>query len=160
MLFFCCREVFPIILKPEGSDYQWGKSLVVADTSASHAQSVTISAVGSLVAQALKAVDSLAAQGIGAVVLANSLVNRPDIAGHQAALKKTGNRLITLEDHQAIGGAGSMLLSALVQAGSCPQVKVLGVQSDFGRSAYTANELYAHYGIDAAAVVTAAKALV
>lgn len=159
VLFFCGREGFPVSLKPADVDYAWGKALVVADTTADHPTSVTISAVGSMVAQALKAVDSLAAAGIGAVVLANSLANRPDLGGHQSALAKTGNRLVTVEDHQAIGGAGSMLLSALVQAGVAPQVKVLGVQGEFGRSAYSANELYAHYGIDADAIVAAARSL-
>ena len=156
VLFFCGREGFPISLKPEGVDYEWGKALTVSDTSADFDTSVTISAVGSLVAQAIAASKTLAEQGIGSIVLANSLANRPDVAGHAAAIEKTGGKLITVEDHQAVGGAGSMLLSAMVQAGVFPKAKVLGVQSDFGRSAYSANELYAYYGIDAAAIVKAA----
>jgi transketolase len=67
--------------------------------------------------------------------------------------------LITVEDHQQVGGAGAMLVSALANDGVSPKVKILGVRGEFGQSAYTADELYAKHGIDAKAIVTAARAL-
>ena len=66
-----------------------------------------------MVHQALAAVEALAAKGIGAVVLQNATPNRPDVAAHAAALAKTGGKLITVEDHQKTGGAGSRYWSPL-----------------------------------------------
>jgi transketolase len=61
----------------------------------------------------------------------------------------------------AIGGAGSMLLTALGQADSLPsKVKVLGVKGEFGQSAYTADELYDKHGFGVAGIIAAAKSIV
>jgi transketolase len=120
---------------------------------------VVISANGSMVAHALKACEKLAAEGIGSIVLNNATPNRPDVAAHQAALAKCGSRLVTVEDHQAIGGAGAMLVTALAEAGTTPKLKLLGVRGEFGQSAYTADELYKKHGIGVDGIVAAAKAL-
>ena len=159
VLFFCGRENFPVSLKPAGADYEWGKAMVLADTTAGKAQSVTISAVGYLASYALQAVDELEQAGIGAVLLQNSTPNHPDLAGHQAALAKTGGKLVTVEDHQLIGGAGSMLVSVLADAGTAVQVERLGVDAAFGQSAYEAVELYDKYGYGPQGMVAAAKRL-
>lgn len=160
VLFFCGRENFPVSLKPAGVDYAWGKAMVVADTTAGKAKSVVISANGSLITHAMKAAEKLAADGIGAIVLNNATPNRPDVAGHQAALAKCGGKLVTVEDHQAIGGCGAMLLSALAAAGTLPSaIRILGVQGEFGQSAYTADELYNKHGIGVAGIAAAGKAL-
>jgi transketolase len=159
VLFFCGRENFAVSLKPAGENYVWGKAQVVADTTAGKASSVTISANGSLVAHAIKAAEKLAADGIGAIVLNNAIPNQPDLAGHKAALAKTGGKLITVEDHQALGGAGSILVSALVDAGIAVKAKILGVHGEFGQSAYTADELYKKHGIGADGIIAAAKAI-
>jgi transketolase len=160
VLFFCGRENFPVSLKPAGSDYAWGKAMTVADTSAGKSTSVVISANGSLVTHAIKAAEKLAAAGIGAIVLNNATPNHPDLATHQAALAKCGGRLVTVEDHQTIGGAGAMLVSALANAGQgAAKARILGVKGEFGQSAYTADELYDKHGIGVAGIIAAAKAL-
>ncbi|MBA3699245.1 MAG: transketolase [Planctomycetes bacterium] len=159
-LFFCGRENFPVSLKPAGVDYAWGKAMTVADTTAGKTKLVVISANGSLVTHAIKAAEKLAADGIGAIVLNNATPNHPDVAGHQAALAKCGGKLVTVEDHQALGGAGAMLLTKLAADGKLPSAaKVLGVQGEFGQSAYTADELYNKHGIGVAGIVAAAKAI-
>lgn len=159
VLFFCGRENFAVSLKPEGVSYAWGKAMTVADTTAGKAKKVVISANGSLVAHAIKAANALAKEGIGAVVLNNAMANKPDLAAHQAALAACGGRLITVEDHQITGGAGQTLVASLVTAGTPVQAKILGVKGEFGQSAYTADELYKKHGIDATAIVAAAKAI-
>jgi transketolase len=160
VLFFCGRENYPVSLKPAGVDYAWGKAMIVADTTAGKSKNVVISANGSLVTHAIKAAEKLAADGIGAIVLNNATPNHPDVAGHQAALAKCGGKLVTVEDHQALGGAGSMLLAALAGVSSLPtQVKILGVKGEFGQSAYTADELYNKHGIGIAGIAEAAKAI-
>jgi transketolase len=160
VLFFCGRENFAVSIKPAGADYAWGKAMVVVDTTAGKSKSVVISANGSLVGHAIKAAEKLAADGVGAIVLNNATPNRPDLAGHQAALARCGGKLVTVEDHQAIGGAGAMLVAALADAGQIPaKVKILGVKGEFGQSSYTADELYNKHGIGVAGIAAAAKAL-
>ncbi len=160
VLFFCGRENFPSTLRPEGVEYAWGKAMAVADTTAGKDNSVVISANGSMVVHAIEAAAKLAEKGIGAIVLNNAVPNRPDVAAHAEALARCGGRLVTVEDHQAIGGAGAMLSAALADAGVAFRLKLLGVKGEFGQSAYTANELYRKHGIDAEGVAAAAQALV
>jgi transketolase len=163
VLFFVGRENFPVSLKTEGAAYAWGSAMTVADTTAGKATSVTISANGSMVVHAMAAAKKLEKDGIGALVLNNSTPNHPDVAGHRAALEKTGNRLVTVEDHQVVGGAGAMLLTALANAPDgkpLPGIRLLGVHGEFGQSAYTADDLYKRHGIDADGIAAAAKALI
>jgi transketolase len=159
VLFFAGRENFQVSYKPANAAYEWGKAMVIADTCANNKTSVVISANGSMIANAMKANEKLAAEGIGSLVLNNATPNHPDLAGHQEALARCGNRLITVEDHQAVGGAGAMLVTALAQVGTHPKVKILGVRGDFGQSAYTADELYKKHGIGSDGIIAAAKAL-
>jgi transketolase len=160
VLFFCGRENFAISLKPAQDAYVWGTAMTVADTTKGMAKSVVISANGSLVAHAITAARDLAAAGIGAIVLNNATPNRPDIAAHQAALARTGGRLVTVEDHQAIGGAGAMLVAALATHDMAPtRVRILGVKAEFGQSSYTADEFYNKHGMGVAGICAAAKEL-
>lgn len=159
VLFFCGRENFPVSLKPEGAAYAWGQAMTVADTTAGAKKSVVISANGSMVVHAVAAAQKLAEKGIGALVLNNATPNRPDTAGHAAALAMCEGRLVTVEDHQATAGAGAMLLTALLEAGVTVHTKVLGVRGEFGQSAYSADELYAKHGIGVDGITAAAEAL-
>ena len=159
VLFFCGRENFPITLKGANESYAFGRAMTVADTTQGRSLNVVISANGALVAAAMKAAEKLAGEGVGAIVLNNATPNRPDLQAHGEALARCGNRLVTVEDHQAIGGAGAMLVTALVERGLAPKVKVLGVKGEFGQSAYTADELYKKHGIGVDGIVAAAKAL-
>lgn len=159
VLFFCGRENFPVSIKPDGVDYRWGEAMVLADTTAGTDRAVTISAVGYMAHHALTAAERLADQGIGAIVLQNSTPNRPDVAGHQRALAATGGKLVTVEDHQRRGGAGSMLLAALAEAGTATTVRILGVDGAFGQSAYQAIELYDRHGIGPEGIAAAAAAV-
>lgn len=159
VLFFCGRENFPQTLLPAGAAYRWGAALTVADTTAGAASSVVISANGSMVVHAISAAQALAKEGVGALVLNNCIPNRPDVGAHQAALARCGNRLVTVEDHQVLGGAGAMLVTALAQAGVAPRVRLCGVHGEFGQSAYTAEQLYALHGIDAKGIAQAARAV-
>ena len=160
VLFFCGRENFPVSIKPEGTEYEWGKAMTVLDTTEGKDNSVVLSACGYMVAHAITAAEQLAEAGIGAIVLQNATPNHPDVEGHAAALAKCGGRLVTVEDHQAIGGAGSMLTTALAEAGIDFKVQIQGVRGAFGQSAYNAIELYDMHGLGPAGIAEAAKKLV
>jgi len=158
-VFFTGRETAPAKLV-ENADYRWGAAQVLADTTAGKEHSIVLSANASMVSYAQQAVGQLDEAGIGVVLLNNSTPNHPDVDGHAAALERCGNRLLTVEDHRTTAGAGSMLVTALVQAGIAPRLKLLGVGDDYGRSAYKAVQLYDHFGMGPDAMVAAGKELV
>ena len=156
-VLFLGRENFP---KNFGTakEYSLMKAQIVLETEG--AKKVTIAASGSMMSQAIAAADDLAKQGIGAVVVNPGNHNHLDLPTFKTALAKSENRLITIEDHQMIGGFSQMLTFALVQAGVAPKLKALAVHGEFGQSAYLAQELYAKHHIDSKAIVKAAKELV
>lgn len=152
-VFFYGRENFPHYYK-ENISYQFGKAQVLTQGDAA-----TIVATGPTVMKALKAQEMLAAENIHVTVINNPFVNKPDLEVIGHALKQTNHRLITIEDHQVKGGMGSMLCHALVQNGEPILVKSLGIQGDFGRSAYKADHLYALNKMDEHALIAAVREL-
>lgn len=67
--------------------------------------------------------------------------------------------MVTLEDHQVLGGMGAMVSHALSASGVPHQMRSLGIRGGFGQSAYTADELYEKHGMTAEGMVRAAKQL-
>jgi transketolase len=86
-----------------------------------------------------------------------SSINFGDLDLIVETLKTCGNKLITVEDHQVIGGMGAQLVHRLKMQGVEFSLKALGVQGEFGRSSYTAQELYDHYSIGAEAITKAVQ---
>ena len=99
-------------------------------------------------------------KNIGAVVVNPSVINTPDVETFKGVLVKTGGRLLTVEDHQLVGGMGAMLSHALSQAGVTLKLASLGVQGRFGQSAYTALQLYQKHGLDSQSIADKASSLV
>ncbi len=116
---------------------------------------VTVVAAGVTLFEALKAADTLKAAGVNITVI-DAYSIKPLAKGViLAAAKKTGNTVITVEDHYVEGGLGDAVAGEL----SCEGVKVhkLAVNG-LPRSGHAA-ELLAHFGIDAAAIVKQVKSL-
>ncbi|MCB0365965.1 MAG: transketolase [Bdellovibrionaceae bacterium] len=158
-IFFLGRENFPRSYSSEGAKYELGKAQILADTSAGKNKSVTLLVGGSLAPHALAAAETLATEGIGALVVNASCLGSPDVATLKQCLAKTEGRLVTAEDHQLVGGMGAIAVHALAQEGAALRVKSLGVNGEFGQSAYLADELYAKHGIDSRAMAEAARSL-
>ncbi|UOF00785.1 transketolase C-terminal domain-containing protein [Bdellovibrio reynosensis] len=153
-IFFLGRENFPkSYVTPAAYDLK--KAQVLIDTTNGKSKSVTIATTGSLVPQALAAVQTLEAKGVGAVVVNCANMNHVDVATLKGAVEKTQGHLVTVEDHQVIGGFGQMLSHALLQADAKFTLRSLGVHGEFGQSAYTALELYKKHKVDAGAIVDA-----
>ena len=111
-----------------------------------------------MVAKALKAAKELESTGKSITVVNNAFVNRPNTKILGDLLKSNGGKLVTLEDHQKIGGMGQMLVHNLCNDGHIPtSVHTLGVDGQFGRSAYLADHLYSKYGLSEDAVCKAFK---
>jgi transketolase len=154
-VFFLGRENFPKSYA-SGIQYQLNKSQVLFDSTAGKSTSVVLATTGSLVLQALIAAKELETKGLGAIVINSPCANQVDVETYKLALLKTQSQMITVEDHQVVGGFGQMLTHALLQAKVNFKVTSLGVQGEFGQSAYTALDLYRKHKIDAGAVVEAA----
>ena len=90
----------------------------------------------------------------------NPFINRVDLDTIGAAVKACSGRVVTLEDHQIIGGMGAQISHALAQAGIAHRMKSLGIAGEFGQSAYVAEHLYEKHGLTAAKVAQAALELV
>ena len=152
-LFFVGRENYPLTWI-EGAQYPWGKAQVLSTGS-----DVVLIGCGVLVNKVIEAGKQLAAQGVKATVISNPFVNRVDLETIGAAVKSCGGKVVTIEDHQVIGGMGAQVSHALSNAGIAHSIKTLGIHNEFGQSAYLAEELYVKHGLTAPKVVEAALSL-
>lgn len=153
-VFFLGRENFP--LKNGAANYKLDHAQIVFDNSADFEKSVTLLASGALLFEALRAASQLAEWKIGSVVVNPSTLNHVDYEVAEAALEKSDGLLLTVEDHQVVGGMGSHWISSLSQRGVLKASRALGVRGEFGQSSYTAYELYHKHGLDAEAIAKAA----
>jgi len=153
VVFFVGRENYPVHLV-ENATYTWGKAQVLSE-----GKDVTIVASGPMVAKAIDAGNKLKAAGIKATVISNPFVNRVDIETIGAAVKNCSGRLITIEDHQVICGMGAQVSHALSRAGISHQVISLGINGEFGQSAYLADQLYQRQGMSAEKIIESAHKL-
>jgi transketolase len=116
---------------------------------------VTIVSAGVTLFEALKAADTLKAEGVTVTVIDAYSVKPLGKDVILAAAKKTGNTVITVEDHYPEGGLGDAVAGELASEGV--KVHKLAVNG-LPRSGQAA-ELMAAFGIDAAAIVKKVKSL-
>ena len=150
---FVGRENYPMHWV-EGATYPWGKAEVLRK-----GKDVTLVGCGPLLSVAIEAGKKLAAEGIEATVINNPFVNQVDVETIGSAVKSTGGKLVTVEDHQLINGMGAQVSHALSEAGIPHTIKTLAVHGEFGQSSYLASELYDKHGLSAENMVAAAKKL-
>lgn len=144
-IFFLGRETFSPSYLPDNYSYQLGLAQIVysaLQNNSKNQKTLTILAIGPLLEQAVIAGQKLKEQNWNVIVLNPSSVNPLDIKTITSCLKKTNNRLLTVEDHYLNGGMGSLLAHQLTLKNIPVDMKSLAVNSDFGRSAYKASDLY------------------
>ncbi len=149
VIFFLGRENHPLSYV-DGMKYEWNKANVLTTGS-----DVTIAAAGPMVGKAMAAAALLKEQNISATVINHSFINHVDIETLMNSLATTKGKLITIEDHQVLGGMGSMMVHALHTHGVNFQSKTLGILGEFGQSAYKADQLYARFDLSADGIVKA-----
>jgi transketolase len=116
---------------------------------------VTLVAAGVTLFEALKAADQLKAEGITVSVVDAYSVKPLGKEVILAAARKTGNTVITVEDHYPEGGIGDAVAGELSSEGiKVHKLAVYGLPRS-GK----AEELMAHFKIDAAAIVAKVKSL-
>jgi transketolase len=140
----------PVIYGPD-EDFPVGGSKVVRS---SDEDEVTIIGAGITLHEALKAADTLAEEGISARVIDLYSVKPVDAE----TLQGIATPIVTVEDHWPEGGIGEAVLAALAAVEEHPPVVQLAVREmpSSGKPA----ELLAAAGIDADAIVQAARNLV
>lgn len=133
-----------------GYSFQLGKGVTLREGG-----DVTIIAVGLMVQEAMKAAETLAAEGVQARVIDMHTIKPLDEELVLKAAKETGC-IVTTEEHNIVGGLGSAVAEYL--SGVCPVPVVRhGVEDVFGRSGKAA-EVLAAYGLTADGIVAKVKA--
>jgi transketolase len=151
-IFFVGRENYPIYWL-ENATYPFGKAQVTQEGS-----DVVLVGCGTLFSKAVQAGKLLAEKGVKATVINNPFVNRLDLETIGSAVKQCG-KIVTIEDHQLVCGMGSQISHALSTSGIPHVMKSLGIDDEFGQSAYTAEELYVMHGMTGPKMAEAALAL-
>lgn len=147
------REASPVITTP-GSPFQIGKAEVFLTRVPEHTKTVGIIGTGIISYQALLAAKILNERGIGASVLHVATIKPLDTeAVRQFA--ESHDVLVTVEEHQRVGGLGSAVAEYLSLVRPTKILR-LGVDDVFGQSG-TSEELFAHYGIDGASIAREAE---
>lgn len=152
-IFFVGRENFALEVK-ENLHYALHAPQLLED-----GKDVTIVVSGSLVGKGLEAHAELKKKGIDASVINHSFVNSSDFALMANWIQQGGSKVVTVEDHQLIGGMGSQLTHQLKLQGLEFSLESLAVKGEFGQSAYSADELYAKHHVDSHAIILAAEKL-
>jgi len=116
---------------------------------------VTVIATGHMVEQALLAAERLASDGVEARVLDCHTVKPIDREAILEAARETG-AIVTAEDHSVIGGLGGAVAETVTDGYPVP-VKRVGLRDQYASSARDYKKLMAEFGLDADAIVGAAK---
>jgi transketolase len=147
------------ILYPEGEKFELGKAKVLRKGSADGkpAQAVIV-ALGALMAgEAIKAADSLAAEGMSVAVIDALSLKPLDAKLILEWAEKTG-RIVTCENHQKRGALGSAVAEVLAESGKAFRFARIGVNDEFGEVG-TQDWLAERFKLTAPHIAAAIKAL-
>ena len=142
----------PVLYDEADFSFEIGKGIEVKN-----GKDVTLVATGIMVAEALKAREILAQEGIDARVIDMHTIKPIDKEILVKAASETG-AIVTAEEHNIIGGLGSAVAEVLVEYKPVPMKRV-GTKDTFGESGKP-EELMKKYGLTAEVIVEAAKAAI
>jgi len=121
-----CRNEVPAVFG-EGHRFEIGKANLIRD-----GRDVTLVVCGILVARTLSAAEALAQEGIESRVLQMSSLKPIDAGAIRKASEETG-ALVTVEEHNIIGGLGSAVAEVLADTRPAPLERV-GIADMFAES--------------------------
>ena len=132
-------------------DYQFeiGKGITLREGG-----DITVIATGLMVGEAIKAVDALAAEGIHARLIDMHTVKPLDRELVVKAARETG-RIVTVEEHNIIGGLGEAVAACLCEECPVPLTR-MGVRDVFGHSG-PAVDLLEEFGLCAGGIAKTVK---
>jgi len=142
------REPVPVVTTPD-DPFIMGKANLINDGT-----DVTIASNGPVLREAMEAVEMLKAKGISARLLNVHTVKPMDRETIGKAARETG-AIVTVEEHQVMGGFGSAVAEVVVQTHPVP-MRFIGIQDRFGESG-TPEELFEECGLTAKHIVAAVE---
>lgn len=149
------RAPSPVVTTPE-SPFAIGEAQEFYTSERDDGARIGIVVTGSLVYNAITAALELEQKGIAASVLHMPTVKPLDTKTLEAFAGRH-DALVTVEEHQQIGGLGSAVAEHL--SGVQPiRITRVGVDDQFGQSG-TPDELIAHYGMDSKSISKAGQKL-
>lgn len=107
-------------------------------------EEITIISAGAIMHQALEAVKNIR---VKAEIINLHTIKPIDKETILTSLEKT-RKVMTIEDHQVIGGLGSAVAEVVAQSGIKAKMKILGVPNTFSRSARNIDDLYKLFKLD------------
>ncbi|MDE7361803.1 MAG: transketolase family protein [Oscillospiraceae bacterium] len=144
------RLAVPIFNDEATYKFEVGKGVTMKD-----GKDVTIIASGLMVAEAVEAGRALAEQGIDARIINIHTIKPIDRDIIIKAARETG-KIITVEEHNVIGGLGSAVGDVVLEECPVPVIKI-GVNDRFGHSG-PAKALLKEFGLCAENIVAVTKA--
>lgn len=138
------RLATPIIYD-ENQEFEIGKAVQIGKGT-----DATIFSTGVTVAEAIKAQKDLKEKGIEVRVVDISTIKPIDKQMIIKCAKET-KKLISVEDHNIIGGLGSAIAEVLTEEYPCKLTR-LGIKDTFGKSG-KAEELIKYFGIDSESII-------
>lgn len=140
-----CRLATPIIYD-ENQKFEIGKMIQIGD-----GNDATIFATGVTVSEAIKAQEILKEKGINIRVIDVHTIKPLDEDMIIQCAKET-KRLISLEDHNIVGGLGTAISEVLTEKYPC-MLERMGIKDKFGKSG-KAEELLNYFKIDCEAILS------
>jgi len=142
------RAKVPVVTDPD-APFELGKGVVLRE-----GEDVALFACGAMVAGALEAAHSLAAEGLHAAVIDMHTLKPLDEDLIEQWAERTG-AAVTAEEHVLRGGFGSAVATVLGRR--CPvPLECVGIDDRFGQSGEP-DELFEHYGLTAGHIARAAR---
>jgi len=145
------RGAEPIVYK---TDYEFkiGRAVTVRD-----GRDVAVIACGIAVMAAVKAARKLETEGVGVRVIDMHTIKPLDTEAVLKAARETG-RILTVEEHNIIGGLGGAVAETIAEAGLGVRFRRLGLP-DIYSTIGQPDDLYQRYGLDQDGVYKAVKEL-
>ena len=147
------RSATPIVTTPD-TPFEIGKAVRMFSRDESLERKVGIVSTGSLLFNSLMAAKELQETGVGASVLHMATIKPLDEEA-LLAFAQEHDALVTVEEHQVMGGLGGAVAEYL--SGVYPtKISRIGVQDQYGQSGEP-DELVEHYGMGISSIVAAGK---
>ncbi len=146
------RGFEPPAYKNKDYGFEIGKAVKMRDGT-----DLTIIACGVGVLQAMRAAEVLEKQGLSVRVINMHTVKPIDRDVIIEAVKET-RRIITVEEHNIVGGLGSAVAEVIIESGKACAFKKLGIPDIYAIVGYP-EDLYHYYKIDADGIAEAASEL-
>lgn len=147
------RGFEPTYYKDENYGFQIGKAHQIADGT-----DLTIICCGVTVLQAAEAARVLKEEdGLSIRVLNMHTIKPIDTEAVMKAVMDT-RRIITLEDHNIIGGLGTAVADVIAASGKGCAFEKVGIPDEFSLVGYP-EDLYAHYKLDANGIIDKVRAV-